>query len=82
MKHTHEMKPKTKFGRWLLDNMHDSKYSCGDVAKELGTTRQSVANHVNGVINPSFVWVIAYCWLFNAIEELNDVWYLTMEEEL
>lgn len=42
MKHTQDMKPKTKFGRWLLDMMDRYNCSCGDVAKELGTTRQRV----------------------------------------
>ena len=81
MKRTHDMTPKTKFGRWLLDKMIDAEFTCRDVAKELGTTRQCVRNHITGVTDPSFAWVIAYCWLFNAIEYLNDIWYLTMEEE-
>lgn len=80
MKHTYEMKPGTKFGRWLLDKMLDSDFTCEDVANELGTTRQTVSNHINGVTDPSFVWVIAYCWLFNSTEDLNDIWCLTMEE--
>ena len=73
-------KPKTKFGRWLINQMNDGLYSCEDVAKELGTTRQCVWYHITGVTNPSFVWVIAYCWLFNETENINDVWHLTMEE--
>lgn len=81
MKHTSKMKPKTKFGMWLLNMMMESEYSCEDVAKKLGTTRQSVRNHITGVINPTFVWVIAYCWLFNVMDDLNDIWNLTMEEE-
>lgn len=81
MKHTHDMKPKTKFGRWLLDKMLGTDFTCGDVAKELGTTRRCVRDHITGVTDPSFVWVIAYCWLFNATEDLSDIWDLTTEEE-
>ena len=81
MMHTYEMKPKTKFGRWLLDNMIDHNLSCGDVAKVLGTTRQNVRNHITGVTDPSFVWVIAYCWFFSKIEELDNIWCLTKEIE-
>lgn len=81
MKHTQDMKPKTKFGRWLLDMMDRYNCSCGDVAKELGTTRQRVRNHIVGVTNPSFVCVIAYCWVFNSTEDVYEIWNLTMEEE-
>lgn len=81
MKRTDKMRPKTKFGRWLLDKMIDNDYTCGDVANELETTRQCVRNHITGVTDPTFVWVIAYCWLFNGIDDLNEIWYLTMENE-
>ena len=80
MKHTSKMKPKTKFGRWLLDKMTDAGFSCEFVAKELGTTRQTIRNHIVGVSNPSYVWVVAYCWYFNSLEDLTDIWYSTMEE--
>ena len=79
-KNTMRMKPKTEFGRWLLDKMTDSEFTCGDVARELGTTRQSVWNHISGATDPTFVWVIAYCWLFDATENLNEIWNLTMKE--
>ena len=81
MKHTNKMTPKTKFGRWLLNRMIEAGYTCGSVATELGTTRQTVRNHITGVSDPSFAWVIAYCWYFNALEYLDDIWCLTMEEE-
>lgn len=81
MKRTDKMRPKTKFGRWLLDRMIDANYTCEDVANELGTTRQCVRNHIVGVTDPTFVWVIAYCWLFNKMDNLNGIWCLTMEEE-
>lgn len=77
---TCDMKPKTEFGRWLLDNMIDADFTCGDVAKELGTTRQTVRNHITGVTDPTYVWVIAYSWLFGEIEELYDVWNLTQRK--
>ena len=79
MKHTNEMSPNTKFGRWLLDRMIGAGYTCGSVAKELGTTRQTVRNHIVGVSKPSFAWVVAYCWYFNALEDLTEIWYSTEE---
>lgn len=81
MNQTAYMKPKTKFGRWLLNEMINNEFTCTDVAKRLRTTRQNVRNHIIGVSNPSFAYVIAYCWLFNTIEYLDDIWILTMEEE-
>lgn len=80
MKLTKDMKPKTKFGRWLLDEMNDSGYSCQDVAKELMTTRQNVRHHINGITEPSFAWVIAYCWLFDKMEYLDVVYGLIKKE--
>lgn len=79
-KKTMLMKPKTKFGKWLLDNMINSGFTCGDVANKLGTSRQCVRNHITGVTNPTFVWVIAYCWLFNTTEDLDNIWCLIIEE--
>lgn len=81
MKTTKNTKPKTKFGRWLLNRMNETGFTCADVARELGTTRESVWNHITGVADPSFVWVVAYCWLFNSLENLNNIWYLTMEKD-
>jgi predicted transcriptional regulator len=80
MKHGNKIEPQTKFGKWLLDKMIEVDRSCTDVAKELGTTRQTVWNHITGVSSPSFVWVIAYCWLFNQTENINEIWYMIMEE--
>lgn len=80
MKRTTTMNPTTKFGKWLLDKMIERDYTCEDVAKELGATRQAIRNHINGAVSPSFVWVVTYCWLFNSLEDINNVWYSTMEE--
>ena len=35
MKNINNMKPKTKFGEWLLDMMKRYDCTCSDVAKEL-----------------------------------------------
>lgn len=59
------MQPKTDFGRWLLDNMIRHDLSCSDLAVELNTTRQTIWNHINGNITPSYVWVVAYCYIFD-----------------
>ena len=74
------MEPKTKFGEWLLDMMKQYGCTCSDVAKELKTTRQNVRRHIVGISEPSFAWVIAYCWMFNSISDIYDVFELIKEE--
>lgn len=74
MKKTNEMKPKNDFGKWLLDSMIKNEFTCSDIANKLHTTRQAVRNHVNGIVLPSYVWVIAYCSLFD--ENPDDIWEL------
>ena len=81
MKSTKDMQPETKFGKWLLDRMLENNYTCSDVAIELQTTRQAIRNHVTGKVKPSYVWVIAYCWFFNTLEDPYDIWCLTMKED-
>ena len=80
MKTISNMKPKTKFGEWLLDMMKRYDCTCSDVAKELKTTRQNVRCHILGISESSFAWVIAYCWMFNSTTNIYDVWELTKEE--
>ena len=62
---TNDMTPKNDFGNWLLNNILENNMTCSDVANRLLTTRQCVRNHINGDVVPSYVWVIAYCSLFN-----------------
>ena len=80
MKNINNMKPKTKFGEWLLDMMKRYDCTCADVAKELKTTRQNVRCHIVGISEPSFARVIAYCWMFNSTSNVYDIWELTKEE--
>jgi DNA-binding XRE family transcriptional regulator len=63
-----------EFGKWLLDNMLRRGMSCTDVAKALHATRQGVRVHIAGTTKPSYVWVMAYCWLFN--EDIEKIWKL------
>lgn len=75
------MNTTTSFGKWLLNEMVDNELTCADVARRLKMTRQSVRNHVVGDVKPSFACVIAYCWLFNCIEKLDNIWNLVTDEE-
>lgn len=72
--------PKTEFGKWLYNQMKARNYSCGMVARMLRTTRQAINNHVIGKVKPSYVWVMAYCQIFN--DDPNKVWTMIENEEL
>lgn len=70
--------PNTEFGRWLYNRMRVRNYSCGVVARMLRTTRQAIANHVSGRVKPSYVWVLAYCQIFNG--DSNKVWEMVEKD--
>ena len=72
MRKTTDMKPSTEFGKWLFNNLMRHGLTCQDVAKRLHSTRQGIRNHVNGKTPPSYVWVMAYCTLFN--EDPDVIW--------
>ena len=78
MNKTSEMTPKSAFGEWLFVNMLKNDLTCVDVAKMLRSTRQSIRNHINDIAKPSYVWVIAYCSIFN--DNPEEVWKLVNEE--
>ena len=65
MRKTLQTQPKNDFGIWLLDNMIRRELSCSDLAVELNTTRQTIRNRISGDIIPSYVWVVAYCYIFD-----------------
>ena len=74
-----EKMPDTKFGSWLFSNMKARNYSCTMVAQKLHTTRQAVRNHVVGINKPSYVWIMAYCQIFNC--NPDKVWEMITKEE-
>lgn len=79
MRTTEQMVPTTVFGKWLHNNMIVNNLTCGDVAKMLHTTRQTIRNHIAGVCEISYVWVIAYCSIFG--DNVNEVWEMVQKEE-
>jgi predicted transcriptional regulator len=70
--------PTTEFGKWLFNHMKVRNYSCGMVARMLRTSRQTVWNHVTGRSKPTYIWVMAYCQIFNDIP--NRVWKMLQEK--
>ena len=73
------MRPTTEFGKWLHAKMLKYNMDCGDVAKIIHTTKQSVAFHINGRVNPNFPFVVAYCWIFG--DDPETIWKLVETEE-
>jgi hypothetical protein len=74
MNNTRYMFTDYAFGKWLLNNMLENKMTCTDVGERLRATRQVVRLHILGINKPSYVWVIAYCSLFN--EDPEKIWEL------
>ena len=75
---TGDMKPNGRFGNWLFENMVKRDMTCVDVAKLLRSTRQNIRRHINGLSRPQYVWVLAYCNLFD--DDPEKVWRLVLEE--
>ena len=51
-----------------------------EVAEKLHIGRVSISKHLNGLHNPTFRDVVAYCWLFGNIDDPNDIYKLVKEE--
>ena len=64
--------PTTEFGKWLFGRMKVRNYSCGMVARMLRTSRQTVWSHITGRSKPAYVYVMAYCQIFN--DDPNRIW--------
>lgn len=54
-----------EFCVWLYTQMGLREWRTITVADKLKTTKQTVCNHLKGEVMPSFITVIAYCWLFD-----------------
>lgn len=67
---------RTEFGLWLHKNFMRHGLTQRDAAIKLGISRASVCGHATGKVKPTFVNVIAYCWLFGGQDDPNEVWGL------
>lgn len=73
------MGPTTDFGKWLYTKMKERDMTCNDVANRLHTTRQTIAFHINGRPNPSYPFVVAYCWMFG--DNPDNIWELVEHDK-
>ena len=63
------IKCRTRFGAWLAYNIYHNELTIRQTANRLRLSRVSVSQHVNGTHKPTFVHVLAYCYIF---EKMND----------
>lgn len=69
----------TKFGEWLNSQMNINHYNCTTTAKALHSTKQTISNHIRGKVQPSYVWVVAYCRLFKDRDNPDEIWKISEE---
>lgn len=72
--------PRNKFGLWLHNNMVEHGMRRSDVAEKLRVTGPYVSNHACGNRKPTFMNVVAYCWLFGNIDDPEEIWKLVDEK--
>lgn len=74
------IKPKTKFQKWMYENMYNLDLSMTDVADKLHMTRQNVSYHYRKGKDISYVNILGYCKAFgyNNPDEIYE--YLSSEE--
>ena len=71
---------RTQFGAWLASNIGFKKWTQAEVAKRLHVSRAHVNNHVTGLTAPTYINVVAYCWLFGVNDDPEEIWKLKDEE--
>lgn len=69
-----------RFDIWFTKRLNESYMTMNDIANQLGISRQSIYNYKYGKTKPSFVTVIALCWLFGMKDDPYVV-YSYVEED-
>lgn len=64
-----DIKCRTKFGEWLAYNMYHNDLTIIQLAERLHLSRATVSAHINGTHKPTFVHILAYCYIF---EKMNN----------
>lgn len=80
-----DIKCRTKFGEWLVHNIYHNDLTITQLAKRLHLSRATVSAHVNGTQRPTFVHILAYCYVFEKISgetEFPQAIYKMVDEEL
>lgn len=67
-------KPITKFGEWLNCQMESHDMGVVDVAEKLHCSHATIIHHRTGKRHPTFSDVVAYCWMFDCIHCVEEIW--------
>lgn len=73
---TQRKPPVTKFGEWLDLRMRIHGMSGLEIADKLHCSPSCIHHHRCGRQRPSFVDVVAYCWVFGCKDDPETVWKL------
>ena len=58
------IKPKTKFQKWVYENMYKNDLSMTDISQKLHTTKQTISYQYKKGKNISYVNILGYCKVF------------------
>ena len=72
-----------EFRRWINKYILLNRIPIYKMASELHISPRTIYRHLDGTINPTFPYVLAYCWYFNTYygkaEIPLEVWKLVEE---
>lgn len=68
------------FDIWFTINLNESHMTMMEIAEKLALTRQSIYAYKHGKTKPTFVTVVALCWLFGMKDDPYVV-YSYVEED-
>ena len=80
-----DIKCRTKFGEWLVYNIYHNDLTITQLAERLRLSRATISTHINGTHKPTFVNVVAYCYVFEKINGemlFPQAIYKMVDEEL
>ena len=72
--------PRNKFAQWLVEHIDASGLTYADVGKKLHVGRTAISGHATGLSKPTFMNVVAYCWLFGVQDDPEEIWNLQKDE--
>lgn len=69
------------FGEWLRKNIYALNLkSMEDFANKIYYSRDTVYRHLRGKTKPTFGVLMTYCWAFDCIDQVEELWGKVCEE--
>lgn len=66
------------FGEWLVRELREHNMTCEEFAGLLKTTRQTITKYATKKARPSYITVVAICYIFN--RNPDAIWQLVEED--